>query len=158
MGLTLKDKVLNEETFPTSDNLGPRSHERVATGVAITMSACPATDTTAPTHTHRLTAVLDKETGLVLDNNTAAYYMVTREEKVRDRKRMAHERNSVDGEHKKARKYGTHRLVHNLNHAGLQLRDDGRVAGGNTVLARASRDDHLAADEGASEAGARRYG
>lgn len=38
----------------------------------------------------------------------------------------------------------THRLVNNLNDAGLQLGHDRRVAGGDTVLTRAARDDHLA--------------
>lgn len=37
----------------------------------------------------------------------------------------------------------THRLVNNLNDAGLQLGHDRRVTGGDTVLARATRDDHL---------------
>lgn len=36
-----------------------------------------------------------------------------------------------------------HRLVQDLNYAGLQFGHDGRVAGGHAVLARATGDDHL---------------
>lgn len=37
----------------------------------------------------------------------------------------------------------THRLVNDLDDAGLQLGHDRGVTGGHTVLARATRDDHL---------------
>lgn len=37
----------------------------------------------------------------------------------------------------------THRLVQDLDHTGLHLSHDGRVAGSHAVLARAARDDHL---------------
>jgi len=36
---------------------------------------------------------------------------------------------------KQARIENTHRIMHDREHAGLQLRDDGRVAGGDAVLA-----------------------
>lgn len=47
------------------------------------------------------------------------------------------------GEGRKKCARATHRLVNNLNDAGLHLGDDRRVTGGDTVLARATRDDHL---------------